>query len=133
MTLHAMTLTVYREVNEDRERPLPIEAAILVAAQQAAGRYADIKLGRPLTPLTLAEIMALLPLPGTRVMFQRNVDRWPHARVLAGETGTFTAFDGQSAWVRLDRHDDGLDEWDNCIQWYEDDLASILTDIAPLP
>lgn len=132
--LHAMTITVYREVNDhyNPDGPLPLEAAIAHAAQVAAGPYATVKVGRHLTPVTMAEVTALLPAPGTKVRFIGDVERYPHARVDAGETGTFVEFDGESAWVKLDRYDEGLDEWDNCIQWWEDSLADILVDVTPL-
>lgn len=64
---------------------------------------------------------ALTLQPGARVMFVRNVERFPHAFVERGTMGTLVQNDEEMLVVHLDDYFDGLDEWDNCIIWTPDD------------
>lgn len=67
---------------------------------------------------------------GDKVILTRDVERFPHFVIDAGETGVVDniAFDG-TVWVKLDTHHDSIDpEWDNSIAWPSmteaiDDLA----------
>lgn len=52
---------------------------------------------------------------GERVRFTATVDRYPHARVLAGETGTVTLAEPEVIEVTLDWSHPGLREWDNAL------------------
>lgn len=63
--------------------------------------------------------------PHVRVKFKKDVDRYPHGRWPVGTKGWIQkiefADDGsvQEIHVRLDEHFDSLDEWDNCVIWYD--------------
>jgi hypothetical protein len=58
---------------------------------------------------------------GTRVRFVRVVERYPHALIEVGETGTVvTVEQDKTIAVRLDRHHEGLGEWENEVQFYAD-------------
>ncbi len=58
---------------------------------------------------------------GMRVRFKRKFE-FNHplsGDVAEGELGTVTKIDAESTWVRLDAHQDQLDEWDNEVQLYD--------------
>jgi len=80
------------------------------------------KLGAKVEPVSLTPprgfTYADMPKVGTKVTLARNVDRYPHARVEIGETGTVTHSDEGFIGVTLDKIHDGLDEWDNELAWY---------------
>lgn len=63
--------------------------------------------------------------PGYVVRFLTNVDRYPHALIKAGETGTVAEANGiyDDLWfsIRLHQQHKGLEEWDNCVH-YTDSL-----------
>jgi hypothetical protein len=62
--------------------------------------------------------------PGTRVKFVQCVDVYPDAFVEVGETGTFVREDEDGAyWVTLDKHHEGLTEWSNQVQIWDNSDA----------
>jgi hypothetical protein len=77
------------------------------------------------------------PPVGTRVRVRRIVERFPHALIEPGATGTVVTSDEHVYAVRLDRYEPGLKEWDNELHWYPnegegtDDPAGDLEVIAP--
>jgi hypothetical protein len=60
------------------------------------------------------------PIIGRRVQFTRNVDRYPHALIQAGEAGTVVTATDETIGVRLDQHVPGLDEWNNEVLFTKD-------------
>ena len=58
---------------------------------------------------------------GARVRFLRNVERFPHFVVKAGETGVVANNCGGCYAVRLDRHEPGADGWGNEVLWNKAD------------
>jgi hypothetical protein len=58
-----------------------------------------------------------------RVRFKRDVDRYPHAFIKAGELGTYIGHRMGEDAVRLDRHDENLNEWQNCVMWYDESIG----------
>lgn len=68
---------------------------------------------------------------GDRVRLVRCVERYPHASVPAGSLGTVKAFTDPSDplrqifEVKLDKYYDGLDDWDNCLQWHQWDAGTV--------
>ena len=60
---------------------------------------------------------------GDRVMLRRPVERFPHFTAPAGATGEVVHTDDQLLSVRLDENLRGAEEWDNEVQWTNDDLA----------
>lgn len=60
------------------------------------------------------------PKEGERFTLARDVDRFPHALVPAGTSGTIAYADKEAIGLRLDEPFEGLDEWDNELIWYSD-------------
>ena len=60
------------------------------------------------------------PKEGERFTLSRDVDRFPHALVPAGTSGTIVHADKDSIGLKLDEPFEGLDEWDNGLMWYSD-------------
>lgn len=59
------------------------------------------------------------PFIGLRVRLRRDVGRYPHFNAMAGRTGTVDAIEEDSLTVRMDEPLPGAEEWDNCIQWFD--------------
>lgn len=57
---------------------------------------------------------------GARLRFVNYVDRYPHAQIQPGETGTVSEITDALIAVRMDRRHEGLAEWENCILWERD-------------
>jgi hypothetical protein len=53
---------------------------------------------------------------GQRVIFTRNVTRYPFVTITKGETGTVTEVSADAISITLDTRHEGLDEWDNALQ-----------------
>lgn len=72
---------------------------------------------------------------GDRVRFLRAVDRYPHAAIEAGETGTVITATWDLVAIRPDDPRDTLTEWDGCIEWYPTEtdtdtaLAALVQDV----
>jgi hypothetical protein len=81
--------------------------------------------------ITEAEVIAMAPI-GTRVRIISPVERFPHALVEEG-LGTITHNAHKLIGVTLDDHYEGLDEWDNALAWFEEDLLSFLGDVEFVP
>lgn len=67
---------------------------------------------------------------GQRVTLLDTVDRYPHARVKAGATGTIVRWSEDLVAVKLDQVVDGLEEWDNCLHWWEDTMEDLTNDLG---
>ena len=86
-----------------------------------------------LPPLTLAEVRALGAV-GQRVRFVRDVERFPHARILAGELGEISFNDGDQIAVTPDKHRPELCEWGGEILWTDDDeIREFMGDVEFIP
>ena len=59
-----------------------------------------------------------MPTVGQRVTLVHEADRFPHALVPAGATGTVNHVDAGMIGVRLDEHVEGLEEWENDLMFY---------------
>lgn len=55
---------------------------------------------------------------GDRVRFKHPVDRFPHFVVPAGATGEVVTLDEGIAEIRVDDPPEGMEEWENKMQWY---------------
>lgn len=51
----------------------------------------------------------------------KNVERYPHAYVPAGNTGTITEYTAELVSLKLNVAFFGLVEWDNHLEWNQDD------------
>lgn len=69
------------------------------------------------------------PTVGTRVRMRRDIDRYPHFMVAAGETGTVVTSDDQSFGVKMDQHIVGCEEWENEVIWQEWEFDEICDDV----
>lgn len=58
---------------------------------------------------------------GDKVVFEQEVDRYPHFVVPAGASGTVVHSDSELLSVEVDTHVAGAEEWDNCVHWYDTD------------
>lgn len=67
---------------------------------------------------------------GQRVTLLDVVDRYPHARVQPGATGRIVRWEPDLVAVKLDQPVDGLEEWDNCLHWWEDAMEDLLNDLG---
>lgn len=62
-------------------------------------------------------------IPGERVVFAEPVDRYPHAFIPRGTTGTVRYIDrGLHAMLAVepDAGGEDLGPWDGCVMWYDD-------------
>jgi hypothetical protein len=69
---------------------------------------------------------------GSLVRLARDVERFPHCIVKKGATGIVTKvgdFPDEAWWVKLDEYVDGLNEWNNELQWIDDTLADMGGDL----
>ena len=60
-----------------------------------------------------------LPFPvGTRVRLTTTIEQYPYGIFEEGETGTvgFYSNGDTICYVKLDKHDAALDEWENCLE-----------------
>ena len=80
-----------------------------------------------------------LPAVGTRVRLRHDIDRYPHFIAPAGSLGTVVCNDNPYVFsVQLDLNLAGAEDWDNCVQWANDDLGidtgmpEVLEDIEPI-
>lgn len=69
-----------------------------------------------------------------KVRLRREVERFFHARIPAGATGTIALVDlkGPQVGVCLDEHCPGLDDWDNELLWQAEELADLAADLEPV-
>lgn len=72
------------------------------------------------------------PGAGERVVFVRDVDRYPDFLVPKGTTGTVTRYSEEEVWVRLDAPMPGAEQWDNQVHWFEDSYQDYILDVEPL-
>jgi len=56
---------------------------------------------------------------GVRIRLKHDVDRYPHFTAKAGMTGTIVRSVEGVISARMDKHIDGAEEWDNCIEWVD--------------
>ena len=61
---------------------------------------------------------------GARVRFVNYVDRYPHAQIQPGETGTVAAVEEGLIAVTMDKHHEGLAEWENQL-CFEGDMDTL--------
>lgn len=69
---------------------------------------------------------------GTRVRLIRDVERFPHCFAHAGQTGTYVGHRMGISAVRMDAYFDGLDEWQNCLEWYDEETGPMIEDVEIL-
>lgn len=83
------------------------------------------------------------PMPGARVVFIREVCRYPDALIPAGAVGTVVHADARDidrgdvfAAVVLDEREPGLDAWDNEVHWlgdtetWDDYASAVMVEVA---
>ena len=66
---------------------------------------------------------------GTRVVLARDVDRYPFFVAKAGQRGVVTFAQPGNVWVRLDRLLLGAEDWDNEVQWHDNDMLDFEHDV----
>jgi hypothetical protein len=73
-------------------------------------------------------------IPGRRIVLARCVERFPHFEVEPGATGTIEeAIEGELLRVRMHEPIAGCSEWENCIDWYPENIEDVLLDVALAP
>jgi len=72
-----------------------------------------------------------LPPVGARARLRHVIDRYPHFSIEAGATGTVTESSDDLICLRMDRHVEGAEEWDNEVCWTPEDGEFIDFDHPP--
>ncbi len=70
---------------------------------------------------------------GKRYRLRHDVERFPFFIAAKGLVGTIDEINDQAVYLKLDAPLDGLEEWDNCIQWVPgdgDDPVGDLEEVA---
>jgi hypothetical protein len=62
-----------------------------------------------------------LPPVGARARLSRLVERYPHFSIDSGATGTITESSDDLISLRMDRHVEGAEDWDNEVCWAPED------------
>jgi hypothetical protein len=66
---------------------------------------------------------------GDRVRLRLPAERGMEFIIPAGETGTVDRISEDGLAVRMDKHFDELDEWDNRVWWYPEMRQFLLVDL----
>jgi hypothetical protein len=61
---------------------------------------------------------------GTKVIFVEEYDLFPHALIEKGEIGIVVSNDESGLWIKLDKHHEGLCNWDNNAQFGQDERST---------
>lgn len=89
--------------------------------------------GREVVPVADGPELPSWMVDGAVARLARTVERFPHALVEPPHYGVIRVDEG-GVWLKLDKHVDGLEEWDNELQWYEDHLGQdVWLDMDPAP
>lgn len=62
-----------------------------------------------------------LPMVGDRFELVCEVDRFPNFLVNVGKVGTVVRSNSLQIALKMDEFISGAEDWDNCIEWFEND------------